>query len=120
MELDDPDPEFVLELDCPEPLDPVPLDPVLAVEPVPDVVLAWVAAAEPVALLRASAGSWPVTRFAKISAHTARNTATAIPITHLRILRTRSRRAARRSAASCLRSRTVARGLRRASGRSAE
>jgi hypothetical protein len=47
-----------------------------------------------------SAGSLPVTTFAKISAHTPRNTATPVPITHLRIVRVRRRRSASRCAAA--------------------
>jgi hypothetical protein len=47
-----------------------------------------------------SAGSLPRMTFAKISAHAARNTATPLPITHLRIVRVRRRRSARRCAAA--------------------
>jgi hypothetical protein len=46
-----------------------------------------------VCVLRASAGSWPVTSTIVINIHTARNSATDPPMTRPRILRTRARRA---------------------------
>ena len=46
-----------------------------------------------VSVLRASAGSWPVTSTTVMSIHTARNSATDPPITRARILRTRALRA---------------------------
>lgn len=52
-----------------------------------------VAAVEVVAVLRASAGSWPVMSTTAISDHTAMNNATEPPITRARIVRTRARRA---------------------------
>jgi hypothetical protein len=50
-------------------------------------VVAWLC------VLRASAGSWPVTSTMVINIHTARNSATEPPMTRARILRTRARRA---------------------------
>jgi hypothetical protein len=56
------------------------VDPVPALELEPDDVLERVLATAAVDF--DSAGSLPVTTFAKISPHTARNTATLMPITH--------------------------------------
>ena len=63
----------------------------LVVVPVAALVVAAVAAW--VCVLRASAGSWPVTSTTVINIHTARNSATEPPMTRARILRTRARRA---------------------------
>jgi hypothetical protein len=106
-ELTAPDPEPVDVLEAPELVEPVesdelpdpvesdePLemvpalaDPVELVEPVVVAVAAWVS------VLRASAGSWPVTSTTVMSIHTARNSATDPPMTRARILRRRARRA---------------------------
>jgi len=87
----------------PVPLDPVLLDPVLD-DPVLPLELEPDDALDGVVVVAAvdfdSAGSLPTTTFAKISAHAARNTATLMPITHLRILRRRRRRSATRCAAA--------------------
>ena len=66
-------------------------DPLEPLEPLDVVVTAGVDAW--VSVLRASAGSWPVTSTTVMSIHTARNSATDPPITRARILRTRARRA---------------------------
>jgi hypothetical protein len=65
-----------------------------AAPPVVEVVVpALVLAAVAVCVLRASAGSWPVTSTIVINIQTARNSATDPPMTRARILRTRARRA---------------------------
>jgi hypothetical protein len=97
-ELAVPEPEPVELLVAPELVDPVesdepvelavPVEPVELVEPV---VVAAVAVG--VSVLRASAGSCPVTSTTVMSIHTAKNSATDPPITRARILRTRARRA---------------------------
>jgi hypothetical protein len=100
-ELTLPEPEPVELLVAPEPVEPAefddPVDPVeppvvaVAAEPVELVVVAVVAAWATV--LRASAGSCPVTSTTVMSIHTPRNSATDPPTTRARILRTRARRA---------------------------
>jgi hypothetical protein len=91
------------ESDPPEPADPEADDPRGSIElepeepdelePVPELVLdPWLA----VACFAPSAGSWPVTSVAKMTAHVARNSATASATTVRRIFRVRARRAARR------------------------
>jgi hypothetical protein len=98
-ELEDPEPEDVVPLLVdPLPLEPVLVEPVLPLELDPDDVLDCVVAAAAVDF--DSAGSLPVMRSVKISAQPARNTATLIPITHLRIVRVRRRRSASRCAAA--------------------
>ena len=94
-------PELVEPVESDEPVEPVEseelelvpalTDPVEPVEPLDVVVTAGVAAW--VCVLRASAGSWPVTSTTVMSIHSARNRATDPPITRARILRTRARRA---------------------------
>ncbi len=102
------EPEPVDVLVAPELLEPVESDelvePVESEEP-PELVSALTDPLEPldvvvtagvdawVSVLRASAGSWPVTSTTVMSIHTARNSATDPPITRARILRTRARRA---------------------------
>lgn len=97
-ELTLPEPEPVEVLVAPELVEPVesddpvdvaaPDEPVELVEPlVVAAVAAWVT------VLRASAGSWPVTSTTVMSIHIAKNRATDPPITRPRILRTRARRA---------------------------
>ena len=75
-----------------EPADAVP---VVAELPEPaEVLLVVVAWPEDwVSVLRASAGSWPVTSTTVISTHTVRNRATDPATTRVRIMRTRARRA---------------------------
>jgi hypothetical protein len=82
VESDDP-PELVEPLVSDEPIALVPVELVVVVA----VVAAWVS------VLRASAGSCPVTSTTVMSIHIARNSATEPPITRARILRTRARRA---------------------------
>ena len=127
----EPEPVVVPELVDPEPVpvpelvdtEPVPVaelvDPELVPAPDDEDVLAGVAVAALVDLVLASAGSWPVTSTVKISPQAARNSATAIAITHLRILRTRSWRAARRVAEVRRSAGRDVRGCRGAKGRSA-
>ncbi|HYZ82486.1 MAG TPA: hypothetical protein VE571_14515 [Solirubrobacteraceae bacterium] len=67
------------------------LEPVVALVPLPMLVV--VAVAGWVRVLRASAGSCPVTSRMVIPIHTARNSATEPAMTRVRILRTRARRA---------------------------
>jgi hypothetical protein len=80
--------EPVLELDA----DPLLLDPVLdpEFEPLLDPVAT---VPDVAACVRASAGSLPETSWASITVQAARNTATAIPTAHLRIVLARRRRA---------------------------
>ncbi|MGZ4167139.1 MAG: hypothetical protein ACXVR1_11270 [Solirubrobacteraceae bacterium] len=102
-------PELVEPVELCEPLEPVdtdalpePVDAELpaAVDPVPvaplvPLLMALVAAVvdDWAGVLRARAGSWPVTSTTVITIHTAKNRATEPPITRARILRTRARRA---------------------------
>jgi hypothetical protein len=97
---DELEPAVVEELEpvVPEELSPLvssdPLEPALSVEPVelvPAVVVV-LAAADEVDVLRASAGSCPVTSTTAITIHTAMNNATDAPSTRPRIVRTRARR----------------------------
>jgi hypothetical protein len=101
-ELTPPEPEPVELLVAPELVEPVEL--LVAPEPVEldelEVVVAGVAAW--VAVLRASAGSCPVTSTTVMSIHTARNSAIDPPITRARILRTRARRFSLSLSPSCL------------------
>ncbi len=81
------------------------VEPVVALDPEPPVLVALVVVAGTaawVAVLRASAGSWPVTSTTVINIHTARNSATDPPMTRARILRTRARRACLILMPSCL------------------
>jgi hypothetical protein len=114
-----PDGHDWLEVTALAPLDPCPVEVLLAPELVEPVELELVEPVElegvepaelevvaPVELevaaagladtvtdLRASAGSWPVTSTTVMSSHTAKNSATDPPITRARILRTRAWRA---------------------------
>jgi hypothetical protein len=110
-ELTPPEPEPVELLVAPELVEPVellaapaPVELLVASEPVElgelEVVVAGVAAR--VAVLRASAGSCPVTSTTVMSIHTARNSAIDPPITRARILRTRARRSSLSLSPSCL------------------
>jgi hypothetical protein len=86
-----------------DPLDPLePVEPLEVVAPVAPVELLFVAVAAWVTVLRASAGSCPVTSTTVMSIHTARNSATDPPITRARTLRTRARRASLSLIPSCL------------------
>jgi hypothetical protein len=101
VELDDgPNPDEPVELE--DPLTPE--EPVAAPELVEgdelEVVVAGVDAW--VSVLRASAGSCPVTSTTVMSIHTARNSAIEPPITRARILRTRARRSSLSLSPSCL------------------
>ena len=105
---------------APEPAEPVELDELVSLLPVavaalPDVVAVLAAAvavlpevvvvtgdAAWVSVLRASAGSWPVTSTTVMSSQAARNRATEPPMTRARILRTRTRRASLNLIASSL------------------
>jgi hypothetical protein len=111
-----PEPEPVELLVAPELVEPVeseepeelaaPAEPeelAAPAEPVELVELVVVAAvAVWVSVLRASAGSCPVTSTMVMSIHTAKNSATDPPITRPRILRTRARRASLSLIPSCL------------------
>jgi hypothetical protein len=93
-----PEPEPVELFVAPELVDPVeseePEELAAPAEPVELVELVVVAAVVVwVSVLRASAGSCPVTSTTVMSIHTAKNSATDPPITRPRILRTRARRA---------------------------
>jgi hypothetical protein len=74
-------------------VEPAVLPVVVPVVVAPAVELVVAAVAAWVCVLRASAGSWPVTSTTVITIHTARNSATEPPMTRARILRTRALRA---------------------------
>jgi hypothetical protein len=105
-------PELVVPVESDEPVEPVevvapvepdePVEVVAPVAPVDPVELLFVAVAAWVTVLRASAGSCPVTSTTVMSIHNARNRATDPPITRARILRTRARRASLSLIPSCL------------------
>jgi hypothetical protein len=84
-----PPEEPVELLVAPELVETVALDEVVSL--LPEVVVVTGVAAW-VSVLRASAGSWPVTSTTVMSSHAARNRATEPPMTRARILRTRARR----------------------------
>ena len=107
VELDDPpESEEPVELDDPpESEEPAELDvPVPASELVvgDDVEVAVTGVAAWVSVLRASAGSCPVTSTTVMSIHTAKNRAIDPPITRARIRRTRARRSSLSLSPSCL------------------
>lgn len=101
VELDDPpESEEPAELDVPVELEV----PVAASELVvgDDVEVAVTGVAACVSVLRASAGSCPVTSTTVMSIHTAKNRAIDPPITRARIRRTRARRSSLSLSPSCL------------------